>query len=201
MTDDFVRAFLALLAVTNVVPLLPVLQEFTAALPRAEARSYRVRALLEGNAVAVGFLFGAPLLLGALSLTVSDLRIAGGIVLIAYATHDMLFSQARRKRRSVPDDEHPELAPAIAPLGVPLLVGPGTLSLLLVLSEVHGALTTTLALGCNVLINVLVIRVGDRLLGLMGEGTSRAVGKVMSLLLATLGAGMLRAGIEGAISA
>lgn len=198
-----VPSLVALAAVSNVVPILPVVQDYTAELEAREARAYRLRALLQGNLVALGFIFGAPLLLAALALTVDDLRVAGGVVLLAYATHDLLFSRQRRNRRQVGSDEEsgPPVAPPVAPLGVPIFVGPATLSMLLVLSEVHGPLTVTVALVANLLLNVVLLSGGDRILELLGEGASRAVGKVMSLLLATLGAGMLRAGIQGAVAA
>lgn len=199
LAAGFLPSLVAIAAVSNVLPILPVVQDYTAELERREARRFRMRALVQGNLVALGFIFGAPLLLTALALTVDDLRVAGGVVLLAYATHDLLFSRQRRNRRQVGDED--ELGPPVAPLGVPIFVGPATLSMLLVLSEVHGPLTVTGALAANLLLNLLLLAGGDRLLDLLGEGASRAVGKVMSLLLATLGAGMLRAGIQGAVAA
>lgn len=192
----------ALVTVSNVLPILPVVVEYTAALPDAEARRYRLNALVAGNLTALGFMVLAPPLFGALGLTVNDLRVAGGIVLLAYATHDLLFSRVKRQRHQIPDDPDVEqLGPAIAPLGIPILVGPATLSMVLVLAEAHGPVAVAIALAANVAVNAVILVVGDRLLGLVGEGTSRAVGKVMSLVLAALGAGMLRHGIAGAIAA
>lgn len=194
--DDIVRSFIGLLAVSNVLPILPAVHEHTANLPGQEARRYSLRALLGGNLVALGFMLVAPLLFRSLSLTLGDLRVAGGIVLIAYATHDILFSRLRSSRRHVTVDA--ELGPAIAPLGVPILVGPATLSMVLVLTEVHGPVAVGTAVAANGLLNALVLLAGNRLLSWLGEGSCRAIGKVMSLVLATLGAGMLRAGITAA---
>lgn len=197
--SGFVESLIALVAVANVLPILPVVQEFTAELPGPKARSYRLRALIEGNAVGLGFMLGAPFLFYALGLTLDDLRIAGGVVLLTYATHDILFSRAGRNRRQITEEPH-DPGPAIAPLGVPIFVGPATLSMLLVLSEVHGNLPVALALGVNLALNVVLVVVADTLMSWVGEGASRAVGKVMSIVLAALGAGMLRAGLMGAIA-
>jgi len=195
--DGFVRSLVALVAVSNVLPILPVVHEYTADLGGPEARWYRLRALLGGNMVGLAFLLGAPLLLAALTLTLNDLRIAGGVVLLAYATHDILFSRVRRNQRQTVDAD--EIGPAVAPLGVPILVGPATLSTLLVLSEVHGVTVVGAALAVNAALNAICVVAGDQILSWMGPGASRAIGKVMSLVLATLGAGMLRAGISGAV--
>lgn len=195
----FVESLIALVAVANVLPILPVVQEFTAELPASEARSYRLRALLQGNLVGLGFMLGAPFLFYALGLTLDDLRIAGGVVLLTYATHDILFSRARRNRLQMADEHH-DPGPAIAPLGVPIFVGPATLSMLLVLSEIHGNLPVAAALVVNLVLNVACVLVADPLLSWLGEGASRAVGKVMSIVLAALGAGMLRAGVAGLLA-
>jgi multiple antibiotic resistance protein len=196
--DGFVRALVALVAVSNVLPILPVVHEYTAGLPPAQARQYRMIALAQGNLVALGFLLAAPLLMQALDLAISDLRLAGGVVLLTYATHDLLFNRATLNRRFVPDAATP--GPPVAPLGVPIFVGPATLSVLLVLSEVHGTVPVAGALAVNVAVNALCLLLGERVLATLGEGAGRAVGKVMTLIVATLGAQMLRKGLQAVIS-
>lgn len=196
--DDFLHCLVALISVSNVIPVMPAVQEFTSDLSTARGRNYTVRALLSGNAVAVIFMFLGPFILSNLALTVDDLRVAGGVVLLAYATHDILFSRLRSSRRQISNQE--DLGPPIAPLGVPVLVGPATLSLLLVLTEVYGRLAVGGALAVNLTINLVCVVLSDRLLRLLGEGSSRAMGKVMSLILATLGVGMFRQGLQSMMS-
>lgn len=196
--DGFVRSLVALVAVSNVLPLLPVVHEYTAGLPDEQAGRYRLVALLQGNLVALCFLGAAPLLMAALDLVVHDLRIAGGAVLLTYATHDLLFSRAQRNRRFLPDAS--SLGPPVAPLGVPIFVGPATLSVVMVLSEVHGTLPVVGALAVSVGVNALCLVAGGWLLSRLGEGFGRAVGKVMTLIVATLGAQMLRKGLLGVLA-
>ena len=152
--EGLVPSFFALVAVSNVLPILPVVHECTAGLQGRQARNYRLTALFQGNLVGLGFMIGAPFLFAALGLTVNDLRIAGGVVLLAYATHDILFSRIRRNQRQVNDED---VGPAIAPLGTPIFVGPATLSMLLVLSEVHGPAAVGAALGLNFALNALFV--------------------------------------------
>ncbi|MFT4628866.1 MAG: multiple antibiotic resistance protein [Myxococcota bacterium] len=193
MSEGFVRSLVALIAVSSVLPILPVIQTYTSELTPTAARRYSLWALAGGNLVGVAFVFVAPPLFDALSLSVNDLRVAGGIILLVYATHDILFSRLRSSRRQF--DAEDELGSPIAPLGVPILMGPATLSTLVVLSEVHGAAPVIAGLLVAAGLNALSLVAVAPLLRLIGEGTSRAIGKVMSLVLATLGAGMLRAGL------
>lgn len=200
MAEVFLHCFLALFAVSTVLPILPVLEELTHEVPRSQRASYRLQGLLQGNLAAVGFLFLAPPLFAALSLELSHLRIAGGVILLAFATHDILFSRNERKHRQVEGDESVELPPPVAPLGVPILIGPATLSTVLVLAEEHGRPLVLIALALNGLLNGVFVLLGDRILARVGEGASKAVGKIMSLVLATLGAGMLSTGVAEVLS-
>lgn len=195
--DGFARALTALLAVSSVLPILPVVYEVTAEMPPEEGRRYRLLALFQANLVALAFLLGAPALLAALQLDLHDLRVAGGIVLLVYAIHDLLFSRAARNRRLV---RGPPASP-IAPLGVPILVGPATLSMVLVLGQAHGVAAVATAMAITAALNALCLIVGERVLEALGEGGRSALGKVASLVIATLGASMLRLGVLGALGA
>jgi multiple antibiotic resistance protein len=193
MSEGLVRSLVALIAVSSVIPVLPAVLAYTSELSPAAARRYSMSALLGGNIVGLAFVFAAPPLFEALSLTVNDLRVAGGIILVVYATDDILFSRLRRSRRHL--DTADELGSPIAPLGVPILMGPATLSTMVVLSEVHGNAPVIGGLLAAALLNALCLLAAAPLLRTLGEGATGAIGKVMSLVLATLGAGMLRAGL------
>ncbi|MFT5429396.1 MAG: multiple antibiotic resistance protein [Myxococcota bacterium] len=193
MSEGFVRSLVALVAISSVIPVLPAIQAYTSELMPSAARRYSLWALASGNLVGVIFVFAAPPLFEALSLTVDDLRVAGGVILLVYATHDILFSRLRSSRRQLIDED--DLGSPVAPLGVPILMGPATLSALVVLNEVHGPAPVIGALFVAAALNGLCLIAIAPLLRLIGEGASRAIGKVMSLVLATLGAGMLRAGL------
>lgn len=194
MADGFLTSLIALVAVSSVLPVLPSVQAYTAELTRADARRYMLTALFGANLVGLGFIVLTPYLFGALDLTVHDLQVAGGVILLVYATYDILFSRIRSSDRQLNAED--DLGPPIAPLGVPILMGPASLSTLLVLSEVHGKIPVFAAMAIVASVNAFVLALADFIMNILGEGTSRAVGKVMSLILATLGAGMLRAGVQ-----
>ncbi len=199
--QDFGQAFLALVAVSNLLPMLPIVVDHTSGLAPSRRRRFRLAALVQANAVALGFLLAAGPVFAALALTTGDLQMAGGVVLLTYACHDLLFSKTRRNQQYLESAVHPEQqelleGPPIAPLGVPIMVGPATLSLVLLLSERHGTGPVIGAMGATVAVNAVILLLADALLRLLGEGTARALGKVSSLVLAALGAGMLRAGVQ-----
>jgi small neutral amino acid transporter SnatA (MarC family) len=52
----------------------------------------------------------------------------------------------------------------------------------------------------NLALNAVLLVVGERMFARLGEGGRSALGKVASLLVATLGAAMLRKGLLGALA-
>lgn len=189
----------AVLVVANVLPILPVVLDLIRPLPRRERRRTVLRALLVGNLVAVAFAVGGTALLDAMKSRVFDLRVAGGVILLVFAVYDLLFSREDRKEQlgQIVEASSSASSPTvgIVPLGVPLLVGPATLTTALVVVEAYGAVPLTLAMGLNALINAGILLAGELLMDYLGHGTVRAVGKVFGLILATLAVTMIRTGI------
>jgi multiple antibiotic resistance protein len=190
------EAFLTVLVVANVLPILPVVLEFTADHEPAMRRKLLLEAILAGNVVAMGTALVGGALLAATRLTVDDLRVAGGIILLVFSTFDLLFNREQRKR-SLADVVHDEATSRLVPLAVPLLVGPATLATVLVVAEDQGVVPALLAVVANAAINAVLLAAAEPIYRRVGAGLGRASGKVMSLVLATLAVSMIRLGIQG----
>jgi len=185
---DLAATIISLGVIMNALPILPVILNVTGELPKPERRSLTNRALVAGAAVGLVIAIAGPGLFRALGITVNDLRIGGGVVLMVFAVHDLLFSRQKRKEELPPD-------PAIVPLGIPLLMGPATMTALAVLVESYATWIVLVAFLVNVAINWLVLNWGPRLFDRLGVGAVRALGKVYGLVLVALASSMLRAGI------
>jgi multiple antibiotic resistance protein len=202
---ELLGVFVPLLAITNVVPVLPVVLGILEELPEGERPRATRRAL--GTVLVVGTLItiGGGVMLRFWGLTKDDLRIAGGAVLLVFAIHDLLFSQLERKSRAKALDESIDSdlgvahEVAIVPLGVPILLGPAGMTALLVFGETRGVLPTLLAFAANFAINALLLTHAGFVRRLVGRAVVRAMGKVMSLALAALAVSMLRVGIESVV--
>ena len=81
------------------------------------------------------------------------------------------------------------------PIGTPLVVGPAVLTISLMLVSVHGLAVTLIAVFLNLAIVGIVFTFSDTLMSLLGQAGSRALSKVMMLLLAAIGVMMVRRGV------
>lgn len=188
------QTFVALFAVANALPIVPVLAGATEQLEPTARRTVLNQALVTGLLVGLVIVVTGPAFFGLIGITIDDLRIAGGVVLLVFAVHDLLFSREHRK-------EPLSHNPGPVPLGVPLLVGPATMATLLVLSQGHGALLVAGVFVVNVAVNWLVVHQGVRLIGNPKRVVwTRAIGKVFGLILAAIAVSMIRLGVVGALA-
>lgn len=202
---EFLRVFLPLLAITNILPVLPVALSVLEDAPDA-ARARMTRAALT-TVLVVGVIItvAGGVVLRWWGLSIEDLRIAGGLILLVFATHDLLFSRMDRKQRAKELDQPRDARDAandlaIVPLGIPILLGPAGMTALLVFGQTRGVLPTLAAFIVNFALNALLLSHADLVRRALGRAAVRATGKVMGLVLAALAVSMLRTGIQNVMA-
>jgi multiple antibiotic resistance protein len=186
---DALTAFVALLVAVDILGVLPVYLSLTADLSFEERGKLPRQSTLTATAIGAGFLLVGQAIFPVLGVSVGDFQVAGGILLVVISLHDLL-NPGKVLRR-------PAASVGVVPIGTPMIVGPAVLTTLLILVQSHGYLITALAFGVNMAIAFLVLRYAVNLARLLGEGGSRAVGKVASVFLAAFGVSLVRRGLPG----
>ncbi|MDO9212049.1 MAG: MarC family protein, partial [Deltaproteobacteria bacterium] len=146
------------------------------------------QATLTAFLVSIGFLGMGKSIFALLGISVSDFKIAGGILLFIIAIVDLIFPE---KTRTFPKETM-----GVVPIGIPLIVGPAVLTLLLMIVHTYGYFSTLLCLILNLLVVWLVFSQSHWILRFMKEGGTKGVAKVSSLLLAAFAMMMIRIGIK-----
>ncbi len=210
MTDvstALLAAFLPLFVAINIPGILPIYIGMTETFTANDRRQLLVRALAAALVLAVLMLFAGQVIFDTLGITLNDLRVGGGIILLTIAVTDLAFGDAK-DRRSGKKEERKAMTEAIdtadlpvVPLGIPLIIGPGAITTILVTEGAVGWAITLLAIALNMLLVFVAFTFGPSLLKVFGPGTSKAVAKVASLFLAAISVAMIRAGVLGMIAA
>jgi multiple antibiotic resistance protein len=81
------------------------------------------------------------------------------------------------------------------PIGTPLIVGPAVLTTSLVIIPQYGLLPTILSVIANILFAGLIFSGSLGLIRVLGEAGTKALSKIMSLLLAAIAVMLMRKGI------
>lgn len=199
--NPYIESFLPLFVAINALGVIPIYLAVTEGMTTSQRRRLTLQAVMTASLVAVLILFAGQLIFSALGITVNDLRVGGGLILLVLSTSNLIFGDYRRRDPRQEGDEEEGASVGVVPLGIPLIIGPAAITSVLVSREAFGYLPTLTSLVLNMLIVFLVLAFSPWLGKIMGTAVSRAVGKVSSLFLAAISVALIRAGIVGMIQA
>ena len=197
-----IAAFTTLFIIIDPPGLAPVFIALTQGMTAQQRRAIAVRAFFVASALMMVFLLLGEAVLGFVGISMDAFRIAGGILLFLTAL-DMLFQrrQARREDSAAEGQAEHQDDPSVFPLSLPLIVGPGAITTVILLAgQAQGA--ADLAAIAGVIIAVLLIV----LIAFLAAPTiERALGKtglnivtrVLGMLLAALAVQFVLDGLRG----
>jgi len=141
---DIVSVTVTLFLVMDPFGNMPIFLSILERVPPERRRSVLIRELLFALAIIVGCILLGKYVMSILGLRREAVSIAGGIVLFLIALR-MVFP-----RRAADADETPEGEPFLVPLAIPLVAGPSTLAVLLLLSSAGPSVWPQLLLAATV---------------------------------------------------
>jgi multiple antibiotic resistance protein len=148
-------AFVTLFVIIDPIGLTPLFVSLTSGMTARQRRGVAVRALVTGAAILAVFGIGGEFVLSKIGIGMPAFRVSGGILLFLTAI-DMLFERRTpRREKTAEEDEGPD--PAIFPLAMPLIAGPGAMTtMILLVGQNSGDLTSQLTVYA-VMLAVLII--------------------------------------------
>ena len=164
-----------------------VLSRFT---PRRRAQ-ITARELVIALAILLLFLFAGTAILDFLGLSQPSLNIAGGVLLFIIALR-MIFPHLASEVASEKDE------PFIVPLAMPMVAGPSTIAILLLLSssEPERIWEWCTALVIAWVVTTVLLTASPFLLRVLGDRGLRALERLMGMLLVLLATQMLLNGVR-----
>lgn len=204
MTDlpALIAAFTTMFIIIDPPGLAPVFIAMTQGMTARQRRAIAVRACVVSAGLMLLFLAMGEAVLGFVGISMDAFRIAGGILLFLTAL-EMLFEkrQARRAGDAAETQAEHHDDPSVFPLALPLIVGPGAITTIILLA---GQATGPADFGAiaGVLLAVLLIVF---LAFLAAPAIERALGKtglnivtrVLGMLLAALAIQFILDGLQG----
>ena len=185
---DALLAFIPVFVAVDAVGVLPIFVSLTQGLEKKERSAIIIQSIITALCVAVAFIFLGKGVFRLLGISIGDFMIAGGVILFSIAMIDMLNPG---KRRRIPSKEL-----GAVPLGTPLIVGPAVLTTSLIIIADYGLAATLISVLLNVLLAGAVFFLSGILIKVLGEAGSKALSKVMALLLAAIAVMMIRKGFN-----
>lgn len=181
----------SLLAIINPLTTTPLYLSLTEGYT-AEHRQRTLRtAVITATAVLVVFALLGGMIFKLFGITIHAFRIAGGVILFGIGM-DMLQAKRSRVRETAEEVEEGLVKEevGITPLGIPMIVGPGSITTVMVLmADVrHPAQVAAVLFAIGVVLGgtYLVLGVGPRILEMIGETGVNVMTRIMGLIVTVI---------------
>jgi len=192
------ETFVLLAAVVDPVGTVPVFIAATRGRSAAEQHRIAMRAVVIACGILIAFLFGGQWLLEAMHVPLAAFQVAGGIILFLFAL-TMVFGENREKdeRGFDPHGHHV----AVFPLAVPAIASPGAMMAVVLLTDNHrfslpSQLFTVLVLLAVLAVTLVLLLAAPWLHRRLGDSGASIVSRVMGLILGSVAANHVLAGIR-----
>jgi multiple antibiotic resistance protein len=195
-------AFVTLFVVLDPPGLAPVFIGLTGGMPHAMKRTIALEATLVSFGVLVGAMFFGLDILDMLGISLAAFRIAGGLLLFAIAFEMVFEKRQERKNNAVV----PRPSPAVFPLAIPLMAGPGAIAAAVLLGGRAGDDLLLKGFFAAMMALVLMLCLGVFLLSgqierVLGERGQNVLGRLLGVLLAALAVQYVADGIQALMKA
>lgn len=176
-------------AILNPISVLPTFLSITDEMDPDERHRIVRNSSITVLIIALALAIGGNYILSLFSVGIPGLQIGGGVLLMVIAA-EMLGGLPRTK--SLESNE--EIA--IVPIATPLLVGPGTMTTIIVLSATIPILVLILSIVIVTTLTFLILRYSEILVRVLGSNGTRALGRFMTIIIAAFAAQLIYAGLS-----
>lgn len=189
----FIYLFAALFSVLNPIGTVPIFVGLTHDYTKKERSRVSLWTSIDVFIILIISFFIGQYVLTFFGITINALRIAGGII-IASSGFSLLggkFSKKRGINKKVTNEVQTRHDIALTPLAIPMLAGPGSISLLIAFYQEHHStneiILAVLAILAVALSIFLILRSADYIAKILGASGIVAISKIIGFLVVAIG--------------
>lgn len=189
---------ITILAVLNPFGNLTQFIAMTAELAKSIRQKLFRNILYTAFIIVMVFLFSGPFIMRyVFNVSLDDLRIAGGLILIIMATKNLLFTAKKQDFLHYQGlDEKDLLRASVVPMAFPMLVGPGTLSTAIIASEDQGLLVACGAIMLAFAFMFLLFHFAATIERIIGKLILHVFSRIAQVFIMAIGIKMMIVGIK-----
>ncbi len=186
--SDFLQSFFILFAIVDPFASLPLVITFGSKLSRRQQKGMVNTAVTVAGLTLLTFAVIGRYVLDFLGITIGALMIAGGILILLVGI-EMVREGDKPRSATYKDIEEGELKEiaedaGIVPIGIPMLAGPGSISLVIMLFSKYDAYSVLLSIVAVMLVSYIFFLFAPYISRAMGEKGSKVMTRIMGLLVA-----------------
>ena len=187
----------SLFTMINPIGAIPLYSNLTSGMPTQQARKVAFQAGLTAFIALIFFAFSGQMIFNFFGISVNGLRIVGGVLFFVMG-YEMLRGSALPMRNKEQDEEF-DSEVAITPLGIPVIAGPGSITVVILYMQeattfqAEALLITSIFIICAG--TALLLAMGQRILDLLGPTGTRVMMRLMGLIVMLIAVEFFFAGL------
>lgn len=189
----FIYIFAALFSVINPLGAVPIFVGLTLDDSKAERSRISFWAAVNVFIILIISFFIGRYVLSFFGISIDALRIAGGFIIVnsGFSLLTGKFSKTRGINKQVENDAQKRNDIALTPLAIPMLAGPGSISLLIALYEdskgIQEQVIACLAMAAVAIVIFLVMRSAHYLSRILGASGIVAISRIIGFIVIAIG--------------
>lgn len=191
MWADYFTIALKLFIIMDAIGMLPVFLLLSEKMPRAKRNQAADKTMVVAGALLFLFVFAGEFILKFFDITLSSFQVAGGLILLLFGLKMVLGLRLESQKKRAELYEF-----TAVPMATPLIVGPGTITTVLILNQEYDLLLVCGAALLNLFILWIVLRNANRLYKVLGHQGSEVVSRLMGLVLTAWAVDFIWHGIQ-----
>lgn len=191
-----ITVFTGFFAITNPISNMTFFVSLTQGLDKKIKRDINKKANIIAFIIVTVFVLLGKYIFELFNISIPAFKITGGI-LIFFIGFEML--QSKKSNVKSLDTVHEEEDIAVSPLAIPILAGPGTIVTAMNFVANVETIQTFLVIaifGFMSILTYLTFRASDFIVKIVGHNVISVIGKIMGLIIAIIGTGMVIQGIK-----
>ena len=198
---DYLKIFIALLAVVDPLAAMPIIVSMTARDKAPELKAIARTVVLSVTTVLLVALFVGQEVLFFFGISINSFRVSGGILLMlmSFSMLQGKISETVRNEEEAKEGETSETA--VVPLSIPLLAGPGAISTVILYAHKDSGIHHYLMISLDIIaVNVIlwcVLRTTPWLTQRLSQTGINVVIRLMGLILLALAVEFIAGGLKG----
>ncbi len=185
---EFGSVVAALLIVLDPLGAMPMMISLGSFAGNSNARKLTLRIVAGATLLLLFFTVAGTWVLRLFGITLSDMRIGGGLLLLIIALKIVVGGRFGHDG----EESHTGL---VVPLISPMIVGPGAITAAVVLARIHGVWLTAGAVVAAMLISLVLFLSSRFIHRLIGDAATDLISRVMGVFIATIAVSYMRVGI------
>ena len=191
MLNEFASAFFKLMVIMDAFGVLPLFLLLSEKLPKKQRVRAADRTIVVATILMLVFLFSGLGVLNYFGISLGSFQIAGGLILFILGVEIVLGL-----RLSSTEKEHIDRYEfSSVPMATPLIVGPGTITTLIILVGDYGHLVVLFASIANLFLMWIVFRHASQIYKFIGHQGTQVISRLIGIVFTALAVEFVKEGI------